>query len=153
MKRFTVVALVLLLAACASGRQNVTILEPLVSLVQLVGPSEQSYPRGQYEVKFGIDIINKSSEPITLRRLEIRTIGGGGAYIIRPQDWPYNTVIPGNKEASLERWVKAIGSGSGAQLQAAPVTVRMVVFFDTPGGAIQKVVISNIGQYPGSSPG
>ena len=155
MKRLAAVAVSLLLVACASGtsNQNVKLIEPEVSMVQLIGPAEMSYPNGQIDVKFGIDIINKSAEPITLRSIEFSTRAGGGAYEIRPQSYPYNTVIPGNKEASLERWVKAFAFGRGSRIQNAPVTVRAVVQFATPAGAISKVIMLDIGQYPGSSPG
>jgi len=153
MKGVAAVAVSLLLVACASGNRNVSLIEPEVSMVQIIGPSEMSYPTGPIEVKFGIDIINKSAEPITLRSIEFSTRAGGGAYEILPQSYPYNTVIPGNKEASLERCVKAFARGRGSLIQNAPVTVRAVVQFATPAGAISKVILLNIGQYPGSSPG
>lgn len=154
MRRFATVAAVLLLAACASANKSTKQkVEPDVSLVQLVGPSEQAYPTGDIEVKLGFEIVNRADDPITFKRLEITTMGGGGAYIIRPQNWPYSIVIPPKKEASVERWVKATAAGTSSRLQNAPVTIRAVLLFDTPAGAIQKVVVSNIGQYPGSSPG
>lgn len=155
MKRAVPVAVVLLLAACASGNnnKNAKILEPDVSFVQLIGPSEMNYPTGNVEVKFGIQIINKSSEPITLRAIDISSMGAGGAYEIRRERFTYNTTIPGQKVASLERWVKAYAYGPQTAIQNAPVTVRAILLFDSPSGSLQKVVVQNIGQYPGSSPG
>ena len=155
MKRAVPVAVLLLLVACASGNnnKNAKILEPDVSFIQLIGPSEMNYPTGPIEIKFGIQIVNKSSETITLRALDISSMGAGGAYEIRRERFTYNTPIPGNKVASIERWVKAYAYGPQTAIQNAPVTVRAIALFDTPGGSIQKVVVQNIGQYPGSSPG
>ena len=67
---------------------------PELQFVQLSGPAEQNYPPGDIEVQYGMRIANRSSEPITLRRIEIRSVGLGGPYRLRPRHLLLRTSDP-----------------------------------------------------------
>lgn len=139
-------------AACSSSSSagNAKIIMPDIQLQQLVGPAELNYPQGMVDLQFALAVKNNSGEPITLRRVEIMTLGGGGAYTLRREFYNFDKTIGANQTDGVAFWAHAYVRGMSL-IQAEPVNVRAVAHFESPSGNFQKIVMERFGQYPGSN--
>jgi hypothetical protein len=136
----------LTLLGCASGKK-VKILEPELQFVQITGPADTMYQTGAIEVQYGMRIANRSSEAITLKRVQIETIGSGGPYAVpRELYFVTRTFAPG-EFADVTFWAHAVATGNRYSIDAqAPVTVRGIAYFESPAGAFRKVFVESLGQ-------
>lgn len=146
MKNLLVASVYCALLACSSG-SNAKIIHPELRLVQLSGPAEQNYTPGEIEVQYGIRIANRSSEPITLRRIELHSVGSGGPYVLRTRTYSFERVIQPEQYEDVTFWAKAVAEGNAMATDArAPVTVRAVVFFESPAGGFRDVLTQMLDQ-------
>jgi hypothetical protein len=134
---------------CASAGDspggNAKILEPDLELVQLVGPEEQNWPAGDIEVQYGLQIVNRSSEPITLRHVEVETLGVGGPYRVRRRRYFMNVEITPAAKRDVTFWAQATAEGDSMANDAnMPVTVRGIAFFESPAGNFRKVFVKRL---------
>jgi hypothetical protein len=126
---------------------------PEFEIRQLVGPAELNYEEGAIEVKFRLDIGNRAGIPMTLRRIEIRTVNPeGGAYTLDPSHRAYyfNKTINPQEKATVDFWAKAYAYGRSTR-ENEPVSVRGTLYFQTPNGYYDHVFVTEIGQYPGQN--
>ena len=137
------------LASCSSSTQKANIIQPEVDLVQVVGPAELNYPNGGADLRFDLEIANRSGEPITLRRVELSTVSGG-AYVLRREFRTYNETIAPGRVATVTFWGKALLRGGTIQEQE-PVRIRGVLHFDSPAGPFHAMVMRDFRQYPGAN--
>ena len=156
MRHLAAIAAVLALVACSSSNdgnsnQRASILEPDLELFQIIGPAEQNYPSGRIEVQYGVRISNRSSEPLTLRRIQVEPMGIGGPYRLRRDTYFFNrTIKPGGFE-DLTFWARADARGDAFATDAqAPVTFRGTAYFHSPDGEVRKVFVKTLNQ-PGTS--
>lgn len=150
MRRFLVFSL--LLTACSSSAPQASgpkakITEPALNIEQLRGPAEEGFPYGGFEVKYQLDIANHADVPLTLKRITIGTVNPeGGAYTLRsPHDYYFNKTIPAGAEEQIEFWAKAYGYGRSMR-DTEPVTVRGVVYYQTPSGYYNQVFVRELSQ-------
>jgi hypothetical protein len=150
MKRLPLLALSLIVVACASSSpdaQKAKAQQPDVDFVQLVGPADLGYPPGSFDVQYGVRVQNPSSDAITLRRIAVETVGGGGPYALRRDTYYFTDVIPAQNKKDVAFWAHAIALGNAGSADAqAFVTIRAIAYFDTPTGMVRKVVMKNFGQ-------
>ncbi len=141
----------LLLAACAHSKNDVEILKPEISLVQLNAPVDSGYATGPTQVQFGARIANRSSEPITLRRIEMQSVGTG-SYQLRREQFSFNEKIEPGQFGTVTFWVHAYAypTGRDRRPSAEPVTVRGILYFESPAGSFHQIVSRYIDQFPGS---
>ena len=160
MHRISIALACLALLACASApdpgpagdSSNVTLLQPEVEIYQLVGPADLQYPTGRMEVQYGMRISNRSSEPLTLRRVQVESVGEGGPYRLRRETYYFRKELPGSQFTDVTFWAKAIAVGNAWAIDAkAPVTVRGIAYFESPTGNIRTVFVKNLGQTGPSS--
>ena len=148
MKRALIVTL-LVAAACASS-DNVVSPPPEIEIVQVYGPANIPYSRGQDSTmgEYAFRVTNKANIPITLRRIELSSIGGT-TIALRREDRAFNrTVNPGSAEVvSLLARVFFLSSSSGSPTNE-PLTIRAVLYFESQNGSFRKIVTKNIGQFP-----
>lgn len=151
MKRIIVFATLLLAAACASSKKDVAILKPEIDLVQLQAPVDVGYATGPTQIQFGARIANRSSEPITLRRIEIQSIGSG-SYILRKEFFPFNEKIAPDQFTTVTFWAHGYGIATdrGRTPSAEPVNVRSILYFESPVGSFHQIVTRYINQFPGA---
>ena len=144
-----VIALALLAAACSSGGgQNAQIIPPELELVELVGPSDIGFPETRTEIQYEMRVANRSSEPITLRRIEISSVGSG-AYALRRDRFPFHERIEPDGFSSVTFWAKAwTRSSLSGFVSTEPVTVRAIVYFETPVGPFQRIITRELSQFP-----
>lgn len=148
MKRLAILAACAALLACSSGSKKVNIIRPEIGLVQLVGPADLNYPTGDIEVQYGMRIANRSAETITLRRIEVAPVGGGGPYTLRRESYYFTREVGPDQFADIAFWAKATADGNAMASDAtAPVTIRATAYFDAPSGGFREVVMRTFQQY------
>src|SRR5262245_29031974 len=140
-------ALLLVFAACASSPSGpkANVPEPEFAIVQAVGPADAGYPYGRFEVKYRFDIANHANVPLTLKRITISTVNPeGGAYVlVPPHDYYFNKTIGAKATDAVEFWAKAYGYGPSPR-DTEPVTIKGVVYFDSPSGYVNQVFIREL---------
>ncbi|HYI10480.1 MAG TPA: hypothetical protein VEK57_15575 [Thermoanaerobaculia bacterium] len=150
MKPFALGVACFALLACASSGDSAggaKLLQADLQFVQLVGPEEMNWPAGSIEVQYGMRIANKSGEPITLRQVEVESLGQGGPYRLRRDRYFMNVAIPPASNRDATFWARAYAEGDSMADDAnMPVTVRGVAFFESPAGNFRKVFVQRIVQ-------
>ena len=152
----TTTAIALLLAsivmmACASG-SKVNVIRPEVELVQLVGPGDVAMGAGPMQLQFGIRVANRASEPITLKRVELSSVGTG-AYILRREFHPFDKVVRPEQYEDVTFWQRGYVFGRRFDPSKEPVTVRAILYFESPDGAFTQIVQRNLDQWGGPTRG
>lgn len=139
MKRLlTAAAACLTVLACASN--DVKIIPPELQFVQLSGPADQNYTPGDIEVQYGIRIANRSSEPITLRHIQVQSVGLGGPYRLQPATYYFRREVKAEQFEDVTFWAKAVATGDAFAPDAnAPITIRATAFFEAPSGGFRRV--------------
>ncbi len=147
MKRLALLP-VLLFAACSSNKVN--IIRPEIELVQLVGPADVGYPTGQIDIQYGMRVSNRSQDEITLRRIDISSLGSG-AYTLRREQHPFHEVVSPDRFADVTFWVRALARGGPLNMGVnEPVTVRIIVYFDSPAGPFTQILQRDLLQFEGA---
>ena len=133
-----------LLTACASG--GPAIIAPNIIFEQENGPADVNYPNGPIDVKFNMQIENKWTEPITAVRVAMQTLNApGGAYTLNREFYEISAVIPPGETRIVTFWAKGMSYGRSMRT-GEPVSIRAVVYFNTPAGTYQKVVGQELAQ-------
>jgi len=135
--KHAVVAL-LLLTACASATQDDSNVPNVVLHIAQYESAPNAYLYGGLvNVRYALSIENRTSDPVTLMRIEIRTVSSG-AYTIRPTSTPINIdVAPGQeKTIPLSLWGNARGGTLAAQ---EPVTIRAAAYMKGPSGPFVRL--------------
>ncbi|HEX8152811.1 MAG TPA: hypothetical protein VF698_06795 [Thermoanaerobaculia bacterium] len=145
MKRAFAAALTFAILGCASTK-NANIILPELQLAELTSLTEMGQPSGRIDLQFALRIANKSGEPITLRRIEMSSIGSGAYELLRDTYYFKQTVEP-NQSVDVPFWAKAVARGARSLRANEPVTIRGVAYFESPAGPFQKVVTRYISQY------
>jgi hypothetical protein len=148
MKRIIFLA-AFVLAACSSTK-DVQILKPEINLLQLNAPVDVGYATGPTQIQFEARIANRSQEPITLKRIEIQSVGTG-SYILRKEFFTYNEPIAPDHFASVKFWAHGYGFATdrGRTPSSEPVNLRSIMYFDSPVGSFHQIVTRYISQFPG----
>jgi hypothetical protein len=131
--RVTIAAtvLTLILGACASSTDS-TGPNLNIHLEQATALADMFYFRGPINLQYRLTISNPTSTPVTLRRLDLRSLGPG-AYSIRTGSTPITQRIAPNGTSSIA--LSAWGYASGGYLRSEePVTIRGVAYFETADG-------------------
>jgi hypothetical protein len=149
MKQALVVA-ILFLAACASSQDTVVKPPPEIEIAQLYGPSDIPYSRGQSSTiaEYAFRITNNADVPITLRRIDLSSVAGG-TIALRREDRSFNkTINPGSAEVvSINPRVYFTTTGGGTPTNE-PLTLRAIVYFDSPNGSFRRIMTRMISQFP-----
>jgi hypothetical protein len=99
-----------------------------VHLEQLTSTDDMFYFRGPINIQYRLTVSNPTDQPVTLRRLELSTLGPG-SYSLRTGTSPVTRSIPprGTTSLTLSAW----GRSSGGYLRSEePVTIRGVAYFE-----------------------
>jgi len=149
MKRIFVLPLLLAALACAH-QKDIGIIRPEINLVQLQAPVDVGYATGPTQIQFEVRVANRSSEPITLKRIEIQSVGSG-SYALRKEFFSYNETIKPEQFTSVKFWAHgyAFATGRDRMPSSEPVNLRGVIYFESPVGNFQQIVTRYIQQFPG----
>jgi hypothetical protein len=136
--RNAIVAILLLLAGCATGGQD----DANTPNVALHLAQEESAPSaflygGLVNVRYALSIANRTADPVTLTRIEVRTISSG-AYAMRPTSTTINVEVPAGQEKTvpLSLWAQAPGGNFAAH---EPVSIRATAYMTGPKGAFVRL--------------
>ena len=149
MKRLPFALILILAAACAtsSSQGGKRKPDPPIEIEQLVGPAELNYPRGPIEVQYQLTIQNPTPQPITLTRVEVATLNSqGAAYTLRRDFYNVKKTIAPNATDAVTFWAKAFSYGRSMR-DTEPITLRTIVYFDSPEGNFQKIFMRELPQY------
>ncbi len=138
MKRLTILAVALVLAACSSNNGMYSSAESGVSLklAQVGSAADTFYFRGPVNVQYQLTIENPTDDTIKLRRLDLQTIGPG-AYTLRTGMTPISATVAPHSTATipLSAWARSAG---GFLRSTEPVTVRGIADFESPHGSFRS---------------
>jgi hypothetical protein len=142
--------LAIALAACASsssqtGRQERVM--PDVQLSELVG-TQAMQMGGPFDIRYAVQVTNPAAEPITLRRIDVSSVGGGAYRLVRNLPVVVNTTIAPGETAQVAFWLHAYVTVMSGQMGSnEPVSLRVITFYDSPTGAFLKVTHTMLGQF------
>jgi hypothetical protein len=129
---------VILLAGCASATPD----DANAPNVSLHLAQDDSAPNaylygGAVNVRYSLSVANRTKDPVTLTRIEIRTVSSG-AYTIRPTSTPVNLdLAPGQeKTIPLSLWANARGGNLSAH---ESVTLRATAYMTGPKGPFVRL--------------
>ena len=141
----------MLLAGCSTmqsdsgkGAAEVNLAEPDVQLTQISGvPSAARFVSGGISVKYRVVVANRSGEPITLKRIDLQSMGYGG-YDLRPTSISTKLLVQPDHYESTEFWTAANIDDPSMNGANGPVSVRAVAHFDSPVGQFQTVTVQQV---------
>ncbi len=154
---FVSLAAAAILSACASsqsesglGKATVKLVEPEVIITQLsVLPMIARDMTGNIPIHYQVRVANRSGEPITLTRIEVRSIGQG-AYTLTSQTHPFKQKIAPSGYEIVDFWAPAFIDDPTVYGANGPVTIRTVAHFDSPVGQFENVTVQQVHDRPGS---
>jgi hypothetical protein len=126
-----------LLTACASAQDDPNAPNVALHIEQYESAPNAYLYGGLVNVRYALSVSNRTKDPVTLTRIEIRTIGSG-AYTIRPTSTSINiNLAPGEEKTfPLTLWGNARGGNLSAQ---EPVTLRATAYMTGPSGAFVRL--------------
>ncbi len=140
MRKIATIAACLMILACSSGQPENTLVD--VELVQLKGAAEQNWPRGRFDVQYGVRVTNRSQEPVTLHQVALEPASGGGPYILLRDRYTLNRAVAPSATEEATFWARARSTGGRDSIDAhAPVSVRAIAYFEAPSGAFRKIAV------------
>ena len=133
-----------LLAACATDSAAPGP-EPDINIYQIsrvaVG---MEHDTGPVSAQFAVEVKNKLTEPLSLRRVAVQSIGGG-AYTLRPYSQAFNETIAPGETKRVSFWAPAVINVDTVGGANGPVTLRASLEFEAGGKKFQKVEVQNVG--------
>ena len=146
MKKLAAAAAVLLLAACSLNHSaGSKVPDPEVRLDQTsTMPAAAEYVTGGIPVSFRLTVTNRAAIPITLKRVEVSSVGQAGGYLVQQTTVPFNVTLPPGASDSVNFTVAAVNAGLNVTGANEPVTIRVTSVYDTSEGGLQNVVIRQV---------
>lgn len=137
MRSTALVVLSILFVACGTTASRSDAPPVAVQITPLNQNADIFYFRGPVNLQFRVTVTNPTDEPLTLRRLDMRT-EGPGAYVLRANGTPMRVTIAPKSTASVtvSVWGRSLG---GYLRQNEPVTLQTSAFFDSPRGSFVKL--------------
>lgn len=145
MKTTLAVLSILLIAGCASQSNNLKsdVAQPHVTIEQLSSvPITAEHVTGGVPVQYRMSVTNEAQIPITLKRVEVRSIGDG-AYVVQPNSKPVSLAIGPGETQAVEFWVPAQAVYSVAGANGA-VALQLRTQYDSSAGSFQNVTVSQV---------
>lgn len=146
----------LLVTGCASSHSsNATssnsdvsgLVKPELQLVQLntiSGAAE--HMTGGFSVHYELRVANHADEPITLKRVEVQSMGAG-AYTIAPYNSSTEKRIEPNAQESVDFWAPATIPRDTIAGVNGPVTIRFTAYFDSARGGFRRVEVQQVHEF------
>lgn len=134
-----------MLIGCASAAPKKAPLdEPQIHIAQLSNIAEAArHVTGNISVQFRVDVENVAKVPITLKRIDLVTLGSG-AYSLRPTSAPFDAHLSPGETTAVQMWAPAFIDDPTIVGANGPVTVRATLFYDTPAGTSQTIVVQQV---------
>jgi hypothetical protein len=135
----------LFLIGCASAPDsNKPSSEPAILITQLSNVAEVARQiSGGISVQYRVEVTNRAKEPITIKRIDVISLGAG-AYTLRPASTPFNAQLNPGESQALQFWASAFIDDVTILGANGPVTLRVTVHYDTPAGSTQSIVVQQV---------
>lgn len=151
---FASTACAVLIACGSSGSgaavptaETIGTVAPETELVQLVGPEQLNWEAGQIEMKYALNVTNRAAEPITLRQIQIQTVGREGPYSIPQSSYFFREPVTPGDTRPIEFFARAYSEGNRYNIDAqSPVSIRIIAYFEAPQGNFRQAFITSLGQ-------
>ena len=133
MKKAVAAAALVLLAACASQRNNANgkVPQPTVTLDQLSSmPAAAQEVTGGIPISLRLTVTNNATIPITLQRAQLESLGTGG-WNLRPTQQNFGKPIVPGATQTFDFWVAAVAAGQsvvGAPSTVGPTTPFSMIY-------------------------
>jgi len=149
MKKLAVVAALLLvigsMTGCASNNNASNVPDPEVRLDQTsTVPGAAEYVTGGIPVSFRMQVTNRASIPITLKRVEVTSIGEAGGYQVPQSQVPFNVILTPGASSSVNFTIAAVSTGMNVTGVNEPVTIRVTSVYDSAEGTLRNIVIRQV---------
>lgn len=137
MRRAAVAVVFALLAACSSNPASEG--PPIGLELAIVNtPTNVLYFAGPVNLQFQVTLSNPTDQPVTLRRLDLRTTGSG-SFFMRATGTPFHVEV--KPHASTTVTMSAWGNSRGGYLAAdEPLTLQATAYFDSPKGPFIRML-------------
>jgi LEA14-like dessication related protein len=143
MRIIVVAATLLIAAACTSSNQlsqnAAHIPQPEITIISRTDMTNVPAVASGINVHFEFRIANQAEVPITLKRIDLDTLGGG-SIAIQAKNRPFNIVIQPHTAQSADFVTSAYINDPNNYSGRSPVQIRAVALFDSPEGSLQKIV-------------
>jgi hypothetical protein len=145
MRTMAGLAVLLIAAACTSSNGNQVsqnaahIPQPEITIVSRTDMTNVPTVASGITVHFEFRIVNQAEVPITLKRIDLDSLGGG-SIAIQAKNRPFNLVIQPHTAQSADFVTNAYVNDPNTYSGRSPVQIRAVALFDSPEGSLQKVV-------------
>jgi hypothetical protein len=143
MRNSIALSALLIAAACTTGNQlsqtAAHIPKPEITIIGRTDLTNIPTVPSGVEVHYEFRIVNQAAVPITLRRIDLDSLGGGGI-TIESKNRQFNTVIQPGTAQSVDFMTTAFISNPSNYSSRSPVQLRATALFDSPEGSLQKVV-------------
>jgi hypothetical protein len=136
---FVLLALVATLGCASSQDEGPAV---AVRIAPIDTSSDLFTYRGPIVLRYAVEVSNPTDQPITLRRLDLRT-AGTGPYTLNSGSTPMNVQVAANAMGtfSIQTYGRSRGSLVGA---TEPVTIQGKAYFDSPKGPFVRIFQENI---------
>ena len=143
MRTVTALFVLFMTAACSSGTQlsqnAAHIPQPEITIIGRTDMTNIPTVAAGVPAHFEFRIVNQADVPITLRRIDLDSLGGG-SITIQAKNRQFNTTIAPHSVQSVDFLTTAFINDPGSFTGRSPVQIRAIAVFDSPQGSLQKVV-------------
>jgi hypothetical protein len=131
-------------ASAAPDAKQAPLDEPQIQITQISNIAEAArHVTGAISVQYRVDVENRAKVPITIRRIDVVSLGSG-AYNLRSTSVPFSEQLNPGETRPVQFWAPASVDSSTILGANGPVTVRLTLYYDTPAGTQQAIVVQQV---------
>jgi hypothetical protein len=148
MKRVAIALACLAIWTCGTSSTQSNDSRVAIDVRQLSGPADQGFPGGFFKVLLAFELTNQTDEALTLKQLDLDSMGGGGPYRLRKETYYFDETIAPRDSHELQLDVNAFSTGDYKSVDAyAPVQIRGVATFQSASGTtVRKIFLKTLRQ-------
>ncbi len=122
--------------------------EPAITITQLstVATAARNVT-GNIPVQYRVEVTNTAPDPITLKRIDVQSIGYG-AYTLPPVTQGFDVPIGVGQSRSVDFWAPAVIENASISGANGPVTLRVNAHYLTATGAKQTISVQQVHASP-----
>jgi hypothetical protein len=131
-------------ASAAPDAKQASLDEPQIQITQISNIGEAArHMTGGLPVQYRVDVENRAKTPITIKRIDVVSIGAG-AYNLRSTSVPFNQQLNPGETRPVQFWAPATIDDPTILGANGPVTIRLTLYYDTPAGTFQSIVVQQV---------
>ena len=94
-------------------------------------------------MQYRVDVENRAKTPITIKRIDVISLGSG-AYNLRSTSVPFSEQLNPGETRAVQLWAPASIDNPTILGANGPVTIRLTLYYDTPAGTQQTIVVQPV---------